>query len=96
MKDYADVAAPLIALTQKSALFKWDKEEQEAFDELKTRLMTFLILGYPSPHGKFILDTDASNCSIGAVLSQVQDGREVVIAYGSQRLSKSECNYCVT
>lgn len=96
VKDYADVAAPLIALTQKSAVFKWGQEEQEAFDELKTRLITSPILGYPSPHGKFILDTDASNCSIGAVLSQVQDGREVVIAYGSRRLSKSERNYCVT
>ena len=48
MKDYADVAAPLIALTQKSAVFKWGQEEQEAFDELKTRLITSPILGYPS------------------------------------------------
>jgi hypothetical protein len=33
---------------------------------------------------------------IGGVLSQVQDGRERVIAYFSKTLSKPERNYCVT
>lgn len=53
--------------------------------------------GYPDvTGGEFILDTDASNEAIGAVLSQKQDGREVVICYGSRVLSNSEKNYCVT
>ena len=54
------------------------------------------ILGYPRSEDLFILDTDASGCSIGGVLSQIQDGKEVVIAYGSRKLSKTEINYCVT
>lgn len=96
VKNYADIAAPLIALTEKSASFIWGEKEQMAFDDLKTKLTTAPILGYPSRHEKFVLDTDASKCSIGAVLSQVQNGKEVVIAYGSRRMSKSERNYCVT
>ena len=44
----------------------------------------------------FILDTDASESAIGAVLSQNQDGVERVISYGSRTLTKSERNYCVT
>lgn len=44
----------------------------------------------------YILDTDASNIGIGAVFSQIQDGRERIIAYGIKTLSKSECNYCIT
>eukprot|EP00731_Ephydatia_muelleri_P036277 Em0229g3a len=45
----------------------------------------------------FILDTDASDCGIGAVLSQVNsDGSECVIAYASRSLSRQEQRYCVT
>ena len=45
----------------------------------------------------FIIDTDAGDIGIGAVLSQVdQEGTEHAIAYSSHVLSKAECNYCVT
>ena len=42
------------------------------------------------------LDTDASDEAIGAVLSQVQNGIEKIIAYFSQTLTRWEKNYCVT
>jgi hypothetical protein len=45
---------------------------------------------------RFIVDTDASNVGIGGVLSQIQDGRERVIAYYSETLNKPEKNYRVT
>ena len=47
-------------------------------------------------HNTFILDTDASHSAIGGVLSQIQDGKEFVIAYGSRKLTKSEKSYCIT
>lgn len=53
-------------------------------------------MGYPRDEDGYILDTDASNVGIGAVLTQIQDGRERVIAYGSKTLNKSERNYCIT
>ena len=43
-----------------------------------------------------MLDTDASDHGIGAVLSQFQDRVEKPIAFASRTLSKSERNYCVT
>lgn len=59
--------------------------------------MTAPILGYPDVNGgMFVLDTDASNDSIGTVLSQIQDGKETVIAYASRTFSSAEKNYCVT
>ena len=46
--------------------------------------------------GDFILDTDASDVGMGAVLSQFQDGVERVIIYFSKTFSKCEIIYCVT
>jgi len=53
-------------------------------------------LAYPDPNLEYILDTDASDQNVGAVLSQVQKGREVVVAYYSKSLSPAERNYCTT
>ena len=43
-----------------------------------------------------MLDTDASQCGIRAVLSQKQNGEEKVIAYASRTLTKAERKYSVT
>ncbi|GFV89399.1 hypothetical protein TNCV_4152181 [Trichonephila clavipes] len=67
-----------------------------AFNKLKDALTSAPILAYPEIGKQFILDTDASHESIGAVLSQEIDGLEHVIAYFSKCLSKPERNYCVT
>ena len=50
------------------------------------------ILAQHRSDGYFILDTDASNEGIGAVLSQIQDGEERVIAFASKTLMKTERN----
>jgi hypothetical protein len=97
IKDFATIASPLHKLTEKEKAFDWNEDCETAFQTLKQALTQSPILGYPRPgEEKFILDTDASGQGIGAVLSQVQDGQEIVIAYGSRSLSKTERNYCVT
>ncbi len=52
-------------------------------------LTTAHILAYPCSDCRFILDTDASDVGIGAVLSQIQDGEEQVLAYGSKAVRQS-------
>lgn len=94
--DYGDVAEPLVRLTDAKAEFKWTPSCQQAFEELKRRLTSAPLLAYPNREGQFILDTDASDVAIGAVLSQSQGEEEKVIAYGSKALSREERNYCVT
>ena len=42
------------------------------------------ILLFPTEHGDYILDTDASNFGLGGVLSQIQDNVERVIVYCSR------------
>eukprot|EP01125_Pyxidicula_operculata_P015298 TRINITY_DN5178_c0_g2_i3.p1 TRINITY_DN5178_c0_g2~~TRINITY_DN5178_c0_g2_i3.p1 ORF type:complete len:280 (+),score=-8.18 TRINITY_DN5178_c0_g2_i3:314-1153(+) len=44
----------------------------------------------------FILSTDACMNGLGAVLSQVQQGKERVIAYASRATNKQERNYGIT
>ena len=96
IRDYSKKARPLTRLTEKTVEFKWEREEEEAWQLLKDELVSAPILAYPDPEKEFILDTDASGYGIGAVLSQVQEGRERVIAYGSKALTKEERRYCVT
>lgn len=76
--------------------FEWTLAADVAFQQLKRALVEAPVLGYPRTEGKLILDTDASSHSVGAVLSQEQDGVERVLAYYSQTLKHAECQYCVT
>ena len=96
VKDFSQIAAPLHALTMKNKSYLWTENCQEAFENLKDKLINSPILSMPDDHGQYYLDTDASNNSIGAVLSQEQDGVEKVIAYSSRMLNGPEKNYCVT
>ena len=66
------------------------------FELLKRELCEAPLLAYPVQGAPFVLDTDASNCGIGAVLSQQINGEEKVLAYYSRGLTKPERNYCVT
>ena len=96
IKNFASVARPLHRLTEKNEVFEWSEECEQAFQQLKSRLVEAPILGYPAREGEYILDTDASGFGLGGVLSQVQDGKERVIAYVSKTLNRAERNYCVT
>ena len=69
---------------------------EEAFCNLKNRLTSATILALSDWSKPFVLDTDASNMGVGAVLFQLNGCNETVVAYGSRTLSKSEQNYCAT
>ncbi|GFV16328.1 retrovirus-related Pol polyprotein from transposon 412 [Trichonephila clavipes] len=96
VKGFSNIARPLHKLTENKQKFQWTKECEDSFLQLKEALTSSPILIYPQPDKPFILDTDASNESVGAVLSQEIDGQERVVAYWSKCLSKPERNYCVT
>ena len=68
-----------------------------AFSKLKECLTSAPILALPDWSKPFIVDTDASDFGIGAMVSQCQeDGMDHVISYASGLLTKPERNYCVT
>jgi len=84
VKGFAEIAAPLHKLTGKNIKFTWSTECAEAMALLQNKMSSSPILAMPLNDGGYILDTDASNFAIGAVLSQKQDGVEKVIAYASR------------
>ena len=96
LPDFATVAKPLTRLVSGDNLWTWTSDEQTAFQRLKDGLVSAPVLGYPDPKLPYILDTDASAVGVGAVLSQIQEGKERVIAYYSKTLAPPERNYCVT
>ena len=98
IKDFGTTAKPLQRLLEKNIAFEWTQQCQGAFDHLRKCLMTTPILAFPDHSRHFMLDTDASDTGIGAILSQVHldDGGEAVIAYASRSLSRQEQRYCVT
>lgn len=83
-------------MTHEARTFIWTEACQRAFETLQSSLIAAPILAYTTENGSFVLDTDASLHGIGAVLSQIQNGEERVIAYASRTLSKSQQRYCTT
>jgi len=94
--NFDKLAQPLTNLTKKDVPFKWTEEHQKAFEELKQILGTELVLIYPDFSQPFIVACDASTKAIGAILSQLHDGKERPVAYWSIQLNSAEAKYSVT
>ena len=91
--DFSKVAKPLTQLLKKDTPFKWAENQENAFNNLKTALMTKPILQYPDFSKPFNLTTHASGYAIGGVLSQGPIGKDLPIAYASRLLNSAEQNY---
>lgn len=76
-------------------ILEWSNESLGTFERLKLALMTSPLLQYSVEKGIYtVLDTDPSHDCIGAVLSQVQNGEEKVIAYGFSHDKMRESLLC--
>ncbi|GKB72430.1 putative reverse transcriptase domain-containing protein [Tanacetum coccineum] len=83
------IAKPLTKLTQKNKKYEWSEDEEEAFQMLKHKLCSALILALPEGSEDFVVYCDAYIKGFGAVLIQ----REKVVSYASRQLKKHEENY---
>jgi len=94
IEGYATIAAPLHLLLKKGQHWKWDVEQQQAFEELKSRLVSAPVLKQPDFTRQFELHTDASSIALGAALIQRDDqGAPQAIAYYSRKLRDPETRY---
>ena len=94
--DYATIALPLTDLTRKTAPNQvcWDQQCDQAFKRLKELLCSSPILQSPDFSHPFILQTDASDRGVGAVLTQRdENGLEHPVSYYSRKLLPREQHY---
>ena len=93
---YADIAAPLTNLTGKlfPEKLKWEEQHQAAYSSLKEYLKDDTVVMGPDYSTPFLLQTDASEVDIGAVLSQLDEQKQDrPVAYFSRKLKRAERNY---
>ena len=87
IKGFSTLAAPLTRLLKKERMarkFQWDLEAQSAFDFLKSAFMTAPILCHFDPVCPTVLEADASDYALGAVISQrAPDGLLHPVAFHS-------------
>ena len=97
IRNFATIALELNKLTSNMIPFRWENEHQMAFDAMKKALVTALVLSKPQFDNDWVLEVDASDSVLGAVLGQEQEDCEIhPVYYWSRQLSKPEKNYSVT
>ncbi|XP_036072769.1 uncharacterized protein lrfn4b [Oryzias melastigma] len=97
IRNFSAVAAPLTALTSTKSPFHWTDAADSAFERMKQLFTSAPILAQPDPSSQFIVEVDASDTGVGAVLSQrgTEDNRLRPCAFFSRRLTPAERNYDV-
>ncbi len=95
IRNSGQVAASLTALTSTKVPFTWSAQAQNAFDNLKSRFISAPVISTPDPERQLIVEVDASDVGVGAVLSlrSSRDGKLHPCAYFSHRLNPAERNY---
>ena len=94
IKNFARIAAPLHVLVRKEQKWKWEKEQEEAFEELKAVFTTEPILAIPDIDREIRVEADASDYMTGGVLlMKCNDGKWRLVAFISKLLNATEWNY---
>ena len=91
--NFSNVSEPLRKLLRQSVHWEWNSHQQNAFEQIKEEIAGSRVLGHFDINCKTLVTTDASSVALGAVLSQIQNGKDVPIAFASGTLSPTERNY---
>ncbi|GJP71846.1 hypothetical protein CLOP_g2635 [Closterium sp. NIES-67] len=91
--QYVKIAAPLTNLLKKNTPYKWELQHQEAVEQLKQALTSAPVLILPDPERDYVIEADANDQAVGAVLMQDQENGLQPIAYLNKELHGAELNY---
>ena len=94
IRNFAEISARLHAATPGSKRFEWTEEMQAAFEYLKEKLKTPLVLSFPKFGEPLFVETDASYVSLGALLDRKkEDWRIYPMQYAVRTMKSAERNY---
>ena len=93
-QNFSIVVVPLTNLLQKRVKFEWDKKCDDAFNKIKSVLVSGPVLCTPDFTKQFKLNVDACDVGVGSVLYQEDDDNvDKIVGYFSKKLTKSQRNY---
>jgi len=92
IQNFSHMAKQLNELKGKKE-WVWNEDYQKAFNKLKEKITSQLVLSLPKREGKFRVEMDTSGHAIGEVLSQEQEGKWKPIAFLSRTMQPVERNY---
>jgi len=94
IKDFSKVCKPITETLKRNPKdLQWGREQEEAFEELKKRFTTEQILSHFYPGRRTVVETDASDFTLGCVLLQYQGRRLHPVAFHSRKLNNAERFY---
>ena len=94
ISDYSNIVVPLYHLLKKDTPYSWSPACQKAFDLLKDRFTTAPILAHFDASQEHILETDASDYAVGAVLLQKDTDDSIrPVGFISRTMNSAERNY---
>ncbi|CAI7789387.1 unnamed protein product, partial [Closterium sp. NIES-54] len=91
--DFSKRAAPLNKLLREDQKWQWEEPQEEALKWLMEAVKSGAVLKLPNGKAPFVLYTDWSSVGMGAVLSQLEEGQEKVVAFASRTCNPAEANY---
>jgi hypothetical protein len=91
--EFAKFAKPLHELTKKDTKFAWRNCAQKSFEFLKGALTEMTEVYMPDLNHPFVIQCDASDKGVGAVLLQEKEGNRCPIWFASRSLKPAETRY---
>ncbi|UYV80580.1 hypothetical protein LAZ67_19000797 [Cordylochernes scorpioides] len=93
LNNKATVAEPLHRLLDSNSPWKWNKEHQRSFAEVKNLISSKSVLAHFNEDLPILVNCDASEYGVGAILSQIDHGVERPVVFASRTLNKTERRY---
>jgi len=94
--NYSDIVIPLTRLTRKDTPWNFDENCKKAFNTLKQAFTSAPILTHWVPDAQLVVETNASDYALAAILSIMTKDNEIhPIAFHSRTFSAPELNYDV-